>query len=227
MTASSNYIDLADLKSALRITNTSADVELNRAINSSSRLIDQYCNDQFWRTDPLARLFRAEFYDVLEVKSFADTAGVIIELDNDDDGVFETVLDDTDWQAEPVDRDPLTPFKRIQLLGGRTFPGSWRSAYQTDPAYLYSNVNPYFSRRARVRITAEWGWPSVPPQVIQACQILAISAFKSKDITGGFGGASALSTGAFGAKRDILINPSALDPMAIALLSGLRDVVVA
>lgn len=230
MTASTNYIELADLKTALRMpTGTSNDAELSRAISAASRQIDSYCSDQFWVSDPTEKSFKAEWLTELYTGSFATNEDVVIEFDADDDGAFDTTLVATDWQAEPVDRDPLRPFNRIELLGGHVFPGGWRSSRNDiyGGGYGYNWSGYPLSRRARVRVTAQWGWPAVPPQVVQACQILAIANYKSKDLTGGLAGSTSVATGSFGAKRDILIKPAVLEPMALTLLAGLRQIVVA
>lgn len=232
MTENKNYIELDELKAALKIpAGTGSDAELTRAIASASRQIDEYCSDQFWLSDLTAKKFRAEWTDQLFVGSFADDATALVEFDQDDDGTYETPLDPSQWQADPVDRDLDRPLNTINLMSGLTFPGSWRVSpsrnYYTGYGFDSRGNGFPSSRRARVQVTARWGWPSVPPQVVQACQIISIANYKSKDLTGGIGGSTSVATGAFGAKRDILIKPAQLEPMAIAALHGLRQIVVA
>lgn len=230
--AGTDYLELAQLKTALGITHTNVDSLLTQAISAASRQIDAHCHDRFYRTDPTEKKFRAEYPDVLEVGSYAAISEIAFDMD--DDGTFETVLDDTDWQAEPSSIDSNKPYTRIVLLtNGAAFPGSWRAPYYSQwpvsspYGYAFGWNGSLPSRRSRVRVTAEWGWPEVPSQVVQACQILAIAQYKSKDITGGVAGSTAMATGSFGAKRDILINPNKIDPMAADLLSGLKRVIIA
>lgn len=231
--ATTEYISVAELKATLKISHTNSDADLARAAASASRMIDKYCNDQFYLSDSYEKYYRAEYPDVLEVRSFASAVGTTIEFDADDDGTFEITLADTDWQGSPIEREPDEPFYRIELLGGKVFPGAWRSPYYsyypTSTAYGYGfGWNGVFiSRRPRIRVTTQWGWPEVPEPISQAAQIIAISLWKSKDVTGGVAGSTAMATGAFGAKRDILLNPSHMDGLAKDLLRPYRRMVVA
>lgn len=218
--ASTSYLDVEQLKAALRIANNSFDDSLQLAIDSASRQIDEHCNEQFWLTDaPVARLFRPEHGRVVWTGSFATTAGVQVELDLDDDGAFETTLSAADWQAEPISPDSGWPYNRIEALGSVCFPHYRRGSYLGE---RYAT-----SRRARVRVTARWGWPSVPAQVVQACQILAIDHYKSKDVVNGSAGNSSLSTGTAGSFKNSTVRHSGLNPMAAKLICGFRDLVVA
>lgn len=218
-----DYIDLTDIKSALRITQSGSDAELQRAIAAASRYIDQYCDDYFGTAPATARVFRARDPYTLYTKSFYDVATVVVKTDDDADGVFENTAPSGSWQAEPVEQPANKPYNSISLIAGNRFPGTRSPEYDN----LWNAEYRPISRRARVQITAKWGWPEIPIQVSQACLILAISQYKSKDLTGGVSGSTTMATGAFGAKRDILVIPGSVDPVAINLLAGLRTVVVA
>ena len=50
MAVTNGYCTLADVKAALRITDTIDDSLLEQSINSASRMIDQYCNRYFYST---------------------------------------------------------------------------------------------------------------------------------------------------------------------------------
>lgn len=227
MTATTDYLTLAELKGALKIpTGTGNDAELVRAIASASRQIDEYCSDQFFLSDAYAKTFRAEWLDELLVGSFATDEDVVVKFDLDDDGVFEFTVPSTDWQADPVDRDPSRPFNTINLLSG-TFPGAFR-VHPGRNYYAYNNVAYYLgSRRARVQVTAQWGWPEVPPQVVQACQIMSVANFKSKDMTGTTAGTPLASSGAFAARAGYQVSSGGINALAAPLLWGLRNMVVA
>lgn len=233
MAAITEYLTREQLKSALKIpdTNTSSDLLLDRAISAASEQIDDYCNDQFWLSDLTAREFTAEYPDKLFTGSFAERDTTVIEFDMDGDGTFETTLNAANWQPDPISRKPGRPYREITLLNGDWFPGAWRSPYYgyTWRSFTYSYggwPNYPRDRRALVRVTAKWGWPQVPDRVVQACEILAIANFKSKDLTGGVSGSTSMATGSFGAKRDIMLFPAKLDPQAIALIEGLRNLAV-
>lgn len=222
-----NYIQLTDLKSALRIQQSGSDLELSRAISSASRNIDEFCDDYFGYSDPTEKLFRPSDEYVMYVGSYASADDVTIELDYDGDGSFSTTLLANEWQPEPVDRDLNKPYNTVALLTGRTFPGTRGLGINGGSWANWDHRRYPTQRRARIRMTARWGWPEVPDQVKQACLILSIAQYKSKDLTGGVAGSTTMATGAFGAKRDILVQPSAMDPIAFNLLRGLRTVVVA
>lgn len=227
MTATTDYLTLAELKGALRIpTGTGNDAELARAISSASRQIDEYCSDQFYLSDAYEKTFHAEWLDELFVGSFATDEDVIIEF-LDDSGALQAALNSGDWQADPTDRDPSRPFNTINLMSGLIFPGAWR----VNPnRYHYTYHNNYYfqnSRRSRVRITAQWGWPEVPPQVVQACQIMAVANFKSKDMTGTAAGTPTVSSGSFGSRLGYQVHSGRISALAEPLLCGLRQIVVA
>jgi hypothetical protein len=235
-----DYITVDYLKAALRRTNDTFDDLFQAAISAASRQIDDHCNDQFW-TDitagPTVRVFEAVRPRDLATPSFSTTDGLVVELDVDGDGTFETTVPVGDVQAVPVTPKFGWPHQRIQLVGSQTFPGTTWSyyggygyGYGSYPGYyLPSYGGEWFPRstRARVRVTAQWGWPAVPAQVVQACQILAISYYKTKDLTGGQAGTSGLSTGTFGGQKTVMLSGGAMDPEAAHLLCGLREPVVA
>ncbi|MCW2767536.1 MAG: phage gp6-like head-tail connector protein [Nocardioides sp.] len=230
-----DYITVDQLKTALQIKNDSNDDLLATAITAASRRIDEHCRDQFWSADtPSARVLAPDYPGDIWTGAYASTVGMTVETDEDNDGVFETLWGALDWQAEPLVPQAGAPFNRVVAVGNRFFPGSRKHPYLAFPyngyGYGYAGGPGQTlygqSRRARVRITARWGWPAVPAQVMQACQILAIDYYKSKDFTNGSAGTTGLSTGVFGGQKGIQLH-SGINPLACSLLRGLRDVVVA
>lgn len=197
------YLPLGALKAALGNSDTPAsyDDELARAINAASRQIDSCCGTRFWReSSPTPRLFMAGDPHTVWTGDFATTDGVVVATDEDGDGVFETVWAADEWRAQPLvqvvsDR----PFTHVVATGARRFPCRGRRWAGSPLAPL-------------VQVTAAWGWPSVPAEVVQACQILAIDHFKSKDLTGGVAG--------FGEYNPVRV--SAFNPQAKALIEHLR-----
>lgn len=196
MAVVNGYLSLDALKAALGNSDVSSsyDAELERAINAASRQIDACCGTQFYRDPtPTARLFRATGGDTLWVSDFADTAGLAVATDDAADGLYGTAWTSAEWRAEPLVRTPGRPYTQIVAVGARRFATRYRSA-------------------PLVRVTAVWGWPSVPAEVVQACQILAIDHYKSKDLTGGVAG--------FGEYNPVRV--SAFNPQAKALIEHLR-----
>lgn len=236
----SSYISRGTLKALLRDDRPSPnpfDDAYDTAIAAASAQIDEYMDDQFWM-EPTAiiRTFRPDDVRVLWSGSFASTADMVVKLDMDDDGVFETTLAATDWQAGPTDRRPGRPFDRIELLSPASrFPGAWRGdpyygygAFPGYGSYRFNYDQRYRSLRSRVQVTAHWGWPAIPWQVKQACQIIALDHFKSKDMSGTSAGLSPASSSVFNAQSSYKTTATVgMNAQAISLLCGLRDHVIA
>lgn len=161
------YLSLASLKAALGDETTDYDSDYERAISAASRQIDDWCGGRhFWlEPAPTARLFRPVNRYLVITGFFPTAESVVVETDDDGDGSFSTSWTSGQWQAEPVIRTNGYPFEQITATSrSRPFPIS--------------------GRRPTVKVTARWGWSSVPAQVAQACQILAIAYFKSRDLVG-------------------------------------------
>lgn len=230
-----DYLTVDQLKTALQIDKDDKDALLQLAISSASRQIDTHCRDQFWSSDtPTARVLAPDRPGDVWTGAYASTVGMTVETDDDNDGVFETLWDVSQWQAEPLVPQAGYPFNRVVAVGSRHFPGARQNTHLYNAWWYagYSNNGrnelPYGGQRhrARVRVTAKWGWPAVPQQVVQACQVIAIDNYKSKDFTNGSAGATSIGSGSYGSARSTQVQHS-LSPMACSLLRGLRDVVVA
>lgn len=192
MTVVNGYITLAALKAELRETRTVDDASYERAVEAASRRIDAYCGRQFWRT-PTAevREFRAATRYWVRTGDYADTTSMTVEI-SDPAGAWVSLAAGV-WQPEPFVRINGHPYTAIVSASGLVgFPVS--------------------GRRARVRVTARWGWEAIPKPVEQACQILAIAYYKSRDMSGGVAGFEGDST-----------RLDALTVQAEALLAEFRD----
>ena len=189
MAIKNGYLKLEQLKEAVGEDTGDHDEAYERAIEAASRQIDEFRGDQFWlEQTPTARLFRADHPLILWTGDFATPTGLTVAVDLDGDGLYETVWSTDDFSAEPLRRLNGRPFDRIIAVGDKSFPCA--------------------SPRPTIEVTARWGWPAIPTAVVQACQILAIDAFKSKDLTGGVAGLSDLGP----------IRIAAFNPQARALL---------
>lgn len=226
--ATTDYMTVDNLKDLLRIdaTNTRFDYALGIAISSASRQIDEHCHERFWLDDdPTPRLFEAHDPYRLSLPAFASTTGLVVEIDRDGDGVYETTWTaGTDYRATPYNPEPGFPYRGIQ---------AFRAAFPTITPYgidyPYTSFALYgpgaWSDQPRVQVTARWGWPEVPDQVIQACSILATDHYKSKDVTDGASGPQGLSTGRFGSHPSL--KSPGFNAQAAKLLCGLREPVIA
>jgi len=181
------YATLPQLKSYLKIADTSDDDELDDALMSATKGIDDYCGRQFNKdTAATARTYTPVRAGLALVDDFHTTTGLIIQTDIDDDGTFDTTWTAADYQLEPLNgvRHGVAgwPFWKIRAIESLTFPAG---------------------PRATLQVTAQWGWAAVPAQVHQACLILAAETFKLKDAPFGVAG-----FGDFGAVR-VRDNPMA------------------
>lgn len=222
------YLTVPELRDLLRDQHAAYDSEYERAILAASRQVDDYCGRFFWReATPSPKLFRPDEVDLVWTSDIATATGLVVETDENDDGVFETTWSASDYQLEPFERMNGRPYERIAAVGSREFPVAGLSSY--------SSLARRRSRRARVRVTAAWGWPAVPDEVKQATAIAAVDHFKAKDLThvaATYGNevrvARDYSPGLFGRRvRFTRTRAPLLNPEAESLVSTLRITAVA
>jgi len=155
------YATLAEVKSALKIIDSLDDSLLEMAVESASRLIDNYAGRYFYNGGTATRDFAADdswvtvIDDLQSVTSISTTNQI---------GSDYTTWDTTDYQLEPVNgvTDGLTqPYTRIRAVNRYVFP--------------------FYNGQALVRVVGTWGWASVPITIKQACIIQASRIFKRLD----------------------------------------------
>ena len=171
MAITNGYCTLAELKPELRIptADTDDDSRLEVAIAAASRQIDAHCGRFFWRDASVhTREFYANDYRRCEVDDISTTTGLIVQVDDDDDGVFETTLTlSTDFILRPLnafDRHPVWPYDEIVLVDA-----------------INGNFPMSSSGRPGVRVTARFGWAEVPDDVKKATLVQSAMLFKSAD----------------------------------------------
>lgn len=183
MAITQGYATLAQLKSALRITDSIDDSLLEMAIESSSRAIDGYTMRSFYSSGTATRIYAAEDYDLVQVDDIAGTA-ITLVTDPDANGTWADTWKVSDYQLEPVNGivDGLqVPYTRIRAVGDYNFPMEYS--------------------KALVKVTAVFGYSSVPITITQACIIQASRYFKRLDSPLGVAGFGDL--GAIQVSRDI------------------------
>jgi hypothetical protein len=161
MAITNGYCTLSEVKSALRLSDSIDDTLIEKSIEGASRRIDGYCGRFFYKTDATAvPLFANNAYRLL-TNDISSTTGLIVKLDNNGDGTFETTLTlNTDYIVEPTDYAILgRPIRTITMVGGYTFP-------------IF-----YIPSECGVQITALWGFDAVPHDVREACVLLSIRQF--------------------------------------------------
>lgn len=169
MAITNGYATLAQVKAALRITDTVDDTLLEMAVESASRAIDGYANRSFYSSGTATRYFAADDSFVVQINDVSGTALTLVTSSDGDD--FDTTWKTTDYQLEPLNGvvDGLTvPYTRIRAVGDYLFPTS--------------------GEEALVKVTAVFGWPSIPMAITQACIIQASRIFKRLDSPLGIAG---------------------------------------
>lgn len=168
------YLALSQLKNAVGDTTDKHIPEHERAINAASRQIDLWAGRFFYReASPSARLLDVTDRTKVYTGDFDSTTGVIVATDDIGDGNYETIWDTSEWQAQS-DSLPSMPFVRIN---------GW--PWTTITTTTRTREFPVAGRRPNVKVTATWGWGSVPGAIEQACEALAILYYQSKDSSAG------------------------------------------
>lgn len=163
MAITNGYATLNQLKSSLRIVDNIDDSALELAIESASRAIDTYTMRYFYSSGTATRYFAPDSIDVVNIDDIAGTA-LTIQTSSNADSLYDITWGSTDYQLEPLNgiSDGIAvPYSRIRAIGTQLFP--------------------VFYGEATVKITAVWGWTSVPITITQACIIQASRLFKRND----------------------------------------------
>lgn len=161
MAITNGYCSLADVKGALRITDSVDDTLLELAVESASRQIDGHCERVFYN-EVGARVFTPSDSYVCIVDDVASLTS--LKTSSDADGTFDVTWQPTDYQAEPLNGKSgglTVPITQFRAVGDYTFP--------TD------------SQDATVQVTGTFGFAEVPTAVRQASILLASRQYKRYD----------------------------------------------
>ncbi len=201
MTITNGYVTLSEIRGEIGITDgtdTTDDTRLEHAVEAASRAIDEECRRRFYLDGAAsARYYTAKDNDYLRVDDIGATTGLVVATDEDDDRDYDYTWAATDYDAEPynaiADGEPIT-------------------ALRTTPQGVYS----FPLNRKGCKITAKWGWPSVPPPIKRACMIEAVRLYKRRDAI--FGVMGSAETGQ--------MTLPALDPDVKRLLAPYRRMAI-
>jgi len=177
------YATLAQVKSALRIQDTVDDSLLEMAVESASRAIDGHAGRYFYSTGTATRYYAADDSFITQIDDISGTA-LTLQTSSGGDGVFDTTWTPIDYQLEPLNGNVdglAVPYTRIRAVENYLFPVE--------------------DGQALVKVTAIFGWASVPIAITQACIIQASRIFKRLDSPLGVAGFGDL--GAISVTRDI------------------------
>lgn len=198
MTITHGYTTLAKLKAEVldqNITATTFDARMEDAIKAASRQIDGYCGRRFWQdTTVVARTYEPNETRCVDVDDISTTTGLVVKVDLDGDGTFETTIPSSDYRLEPRNAAaeyPVRPYTEIEIA----------------PLSSY-----YFPTglEATVEITAKFGWPAVPEDVEKACLVQATMLYKAN--------AAALGVVELAGVGGVMRASASMHPMARALL---------
>lgn len=165
------YCTVDDLREQLgdKTKQNLSETQIVRCINAASRAIDQTTGRRFWAdAAPVTKVFDVPAgtdYELWLPEDIAYTAGLVV---TPYDGTAYT----TPWAATAY---RLWPYGAN--TGGNIYGGWWK---------LESTGTQRFDVRGTrgnypLQITARFGWSFCPPQVEEACILLATQLFKRKD----------------------------------------------
>lgn len=166
MAITNGYATLAQVKAALRITDTVDDALLETSIESASREIDGYCQRVFYSTTA------TRVYNPVDTfLTLTDDIISVSTLKTSTDGInYNQTWSASDYQLEPLNGVAgglEQPYTQVRAIGSYLFP-IW-------------SVTGTFSNKAGVQITGSFGWSSVPTAIKQATILLAMRQFKRYD----------------------------------------------
>jgi hypothetical protein len=179
MAITNGYCTQNELKGFVGIpTSDSGDNDLlDDAVNAASRQIDAFCGRIFYaQGSATARKFFTNDPYRLRVDDISSETGLVVKLDDDDDGTFEVTVASTEFQLLPINGVVggilISPFYIVELFSGGS--QEWPMDYS--------------SNRPRAEVTAKWGFPSVPEQIRQATLMLSSELFAMRNAPLGVAG---------------------------------------
>jgi len=175
MAITNGYATLTEIKTFLSISDNVDDTLLESMVEAASRSIDRIANRRFYLdANASARAYRVSSPVILYTDDIGTTSGLIVKLDEDGDGTFETTLTlNTDYIMDPLTALDLgRPYTQVTMV-------TTSESFPIFPGLFQNGLRP------GVQVTARWGWPSVPDDINQACLILTADLYKRKDSPGG------------------------------------------
>lgn len=189
------YATAAQVKAALRITDTVDDTLISLAGSAASELIDLHCGRSFG-TVSATRYYAPDSPYTLRIDDLAGTA-LTLETSSNGDGTYDTTWTTSDYQLEPLNarRNGIAwPYDGLRAIGDNTFPIA--------------------GGEATVRVTGVFGWPSVPSTVVQAAILQSSRLFKRFESPLGVLGGNEFGT--------VRVTRS-VDPDVAVMLADFRD----
>lgn len=197
MAITNGYATLAQVKAALRITDTVDDALLETSIEAASREIDGYCQRVFYSTTT-TRVYNP----VNTFLTLTDDIVSVTTLKTSSDGInYDQTWSTSDYQLEPLNGvvgGIEQPYTEVRAIGSQVFP-IW-------------SVTGTYTNKAGVQIAGVFGWSSVPTAVKQATILLSMRQFKRYDSplgVAGFGDLGVMRVGRVDPDVEALLMPFA------------------
>lgn len=197
MAITNGYCTLADIKAALRITDSVDDALLELSVEAASRQIGGATDRIFYNAGSATRVFLPTDPYTCEIDDLASLT--TLKTSSAADGNFDVTWSNTDYELHPLNGKvggAYSPFTDIKAIGDYLF-----------PVWTVASSN---SNEATVQVTGTWGWTSVPVAIKQATILLAMRQFKRYDSplgVAGFGDLGAIRVGKLDPDVDALVMP--------------------
>lgn len=192
MAITNGYATLAQVKAAMRISDSVDDTLIETAIESASRQIDGHCERRFYTT-ATTRIYTPNDSFVCEIDDLVSITS--LKTSSDVDGSFDTTWAADDYQLEPLNG----------IAGGMDV--SYTQIRATGD-YLF----PLSGGEATVQVVGTFGWATVPTDIEQACIILSQRQYKRYDSPLGVAGIGDIG----------IIRVSRIDPDVASILAPYR-----
>ena len=165
MPITNGYVTLAEVKSALRITDSIDDTRLEACIQRASRWVDQQTGRFFFQRSGTYDYTVINPYKV-RITDLATATGLVVTSDDNNDNTFTSTWEyNVDYRLEPTEA-PIYGFPFNFLV-------------PQDAEWIPDT---------RVRVAGTFGWPSIPDPVAEATLLLSIRLFKRPDAPLGVAG---------------------------------------
>jgi hypothetical protein len=170
------YCTLSDLKTSLAIEDIADDTALEAAILTASRMVDDYTGRFFYRDGttaaPVVRYYTAQDWYTCNVDDFVSLSQ--IATDDNFDQLYTTIWQSDDYMVEPVNNPRRGwPLSRLLAIDSYIFP---------------------YNLPQSVKVTAVWGWPSIPAEIAMATKLQASRLFIRRQSPFGIAGTPDLGT---------------------------------
>lgn len=184
------YLNVAVLKSYVQSSLQLADDLYEDAIASAEQTLDNACGRRFEKVGAAA---------VASARTFYPTGSRWLRIDDCTEITVvlaggATLTVNTEYSVEPLNG--------VSESGE---PVPYNALYRSGGWWPYSS----YGATSLVTVTAKWGWPAIPPQIVEACKIIAKDTFSQRDIK--FGLVAVSEAGGVGTRENRIVRDAIRD----------------